>query len=424
MQQPESTEKQWQTLLALVLSALGIALSLVEAISVVVLGLLPLDIDSAGIITTMPVGYLAWSSIFSALLLLPVFLLSLYRLRGKIAPKWLDTGRSGLGKAALLVILVWPVVTFLGWWIEGFPRVAGYVLGLINIFVTGLPVLWIYTISQWKLTSFTQEQKWRIFGFSFMVMPTAIIFAEVIALVGIAAVVGLIYLYQSAIDPSLTRELEFIITKVSLGGDMDTIIMLLKPYLVRPTIIFAGLAIFSGVIPVVEEILKPAALWAMAGKNLTPRDGFVGGLISGAAFALMENLMFFASVMTPDEWLVGAFTRATTGVLHMLGSGLVGWGLARAWQEGKWGVLGRNLVLAISFHGLWNASALFAGIAPLLIFGTETTIWQNLFFYIPLIFILLLACVSLLLINRRFRKGQSYETDAVIVLGKEPGLNE
>ncbi|HCU57237.1 MAG TPA: hypothetical protein DF984_03260 [Anaerolineaceae bacterium] len=424
MRQSEPAEKQWQTILALVLSALGIALSLVEAVSVIVMGLLPSGAGSADVLSTVPVGYLAWSFILSAFLLLPVFLLSLYRLRGKAAPKWLDTGRSGLGKTALLVILAWPVVTMLGWWIEGFPQVAGYLLGLINIFVTGLPVLWIYTISQWKLSSFTQEQKWQIFGFSFMVMPTAIIFAEVIALVAMTVVFGLIYLYRSASDPSLVHELEFIITKISLGGDMDTIIMLLKPYLLRPTVIFVGLAIFSGVIPIIEEVLKPAALWAMAGKNLTPRDGFVGGLISGAAFALMENLMFFTSVMTPDEWLAGALTRSTTGVLHMLGSGLVGWGLTRAWQEGKWGVLGRNLILAISFHGVWNASALFAGIAPLLIFGTEVTIWQNLLFYIPLILILLLACISLVLINRRLRKGQVNESDTLIVLEEKPGLHE
>ena len=37
MLQPEPAEKQWQTLLALVLSALGIALSLVEAVSVIVM---------------------------------------------------------------------------------------------------------------------------------------------------------------------------------------------------------------------------------------------------------------------------------------------------------------------------------------------------------------------------------------------------
>jgi hypothetical protein len=424
MQQPEPVEKQWQTILALVLSALGIALSLFEALGVVVIGSLPLQIDLVEVNQTMPVGYLAWSFIFSAVLLLPVFLLSLYRLRGKTVPKWLAPDRPGLGKVVLLAVLAWPVVTLLGWWIEGFPHAAGYVLGLINIFVTGLPVLWIYTISQWKLTSFTGEQKWRIFGFSFMVMPTVIIVAEVIALIGVAAVVGLLYLYQSSIDPSLTSELEFLIAKISMGGDMDSIIMLLKPYLVRPIVIFGALAIFAGVIPTIEEILKPTALWALAGKTLTPRDGFVGGLISGAAFALMENLMFFASVMAPDEWLFGAFTRSTTGVLHMLGSGLVGWGLARAWQDGKWGVLGRNLLLAITFHGLWNAFALLGGVGPLLVFGEDATVWQNLLFYIPLILILLLAFISLLLINRHFRKGQINLIDTGVELVEEPASNE
>jgi hypothetical protein len=138
----------------------------------------------------------------------------------------------------------------------------------------------------------------------------------------------------------------------------------------------------------------------------------------------MENLMFFASVMTPDEWLFGAFTRSTTGVLHMLGSGLVGWGLARAWQDGKWGVLGRNLLLAITFHGLWNAFALLGGVGPLLVFGEDATVWQNLLFYIPLILILLLAFISLLLINRHFRKGQINLIDTGVELVEEPASNE
>jgi hypothetical protein len=423
MTQYDPAEKQWQTILALVLSALGMALSLFEAISVIVVGLLPSNPDSANIITTMPAGFLVWSFILSALLLLPVFLLSIYRLQGKAIPKWLDMSRPGIGKAALFVILAWPVVTLLGWWIEGATQTSGYLIGYINIFVTGLPVLWIYTISQWKISSGTQARKWRIFGFSFMVMPTVIILAEVIALLGIAAIVGLVYLYRSSIDPSLAQEFQSIVTQVSLQGDMDAIILLLKPYLLRPTVIFLIFAIFSGVIPVIEETLKPMALWALAGKELHPRDGFVGGLITGAAFALMENLMFFSSVMSADEWLIGATTRATTGVLHMLGSGLVGWGLVKAWQEGKWAALGRNLILAITFHGLWNGLALFAGIAPLLIYGTEATHWQNILFYLPLIFVLILAFITLMLINRHFRKQESVVDEEIVVEGN-PSLND
>ena len=87
MTQYDPAEKHWQTILALVLSALGMALSLFEAISVIVVGLLPSNPDSANIITTMPAGFLVWSFILSALLLLPVFLLSIYRLQRKGDPE-------------------------------------------------------------------------------------------------------------------------------------------------------------------------------------------------------------------------------------------------------------------------------------------------------------------------------------------------
>lgn len=419
----EPVEKQWQTLLALVLSALGIVLSLFEALAALLLGSLSAVPDSVNILTTVPVGLLAWSSILSALLLAPVFLLNLFNLQGKAVPKWLDTSRPGVGKIALLAISVWPVVAFLGWWLNGFPQAAGYLLGPINVLVTGLPVLWIYTISQWKLSSGAQTWKWNLFGFSFIIMPPVVIFVEIIVLAGIAAIAGLVFIYRNSNDVTLEFELNAILTQISRGsGDMDTTLLLLKPYLLRPAVIFTVLAIFSGVIPVIEETLKPAALWLMAGKEIRPREGFVAGLISGAAFALMENLLFFSSAWTAEEWLVGAISRSTTGVLHMLGSGLVGWGLAKAWQEGKWAFLGRNMIIAILFHGLWNALAVFAGIAPIYVFGLNTTIWQNFLFYLPLIILLVLAFIVLLLINRRFRREQANEINDVIGSDEIPGL--
>lgn len=424
MIESEPAEKQWQSILALVLSALGIALSVIEAFSVIVLGLFSGVLDFEGRLATMPMGFLAWSFILSALLLMPVLILSIRQLQGKEIPEWLDTCRPAVGKAAMWVILAWPILAFLGWWISGLPQVGGYVLGLISILVTGLPVLWIYTISQRRLSTGSQTRKWRLFGFSFMVMPSVIIFVEMIALAGIAAIIGVVYLYRSSIDPAIANELNFMLTKLSMTSDMESMILLLKPYLLRPSIIFLFLSIFSGVIPLVEETLKPVALWALAGKELTPREGFVNGLICGAAFALMENLLYFSSAMTPDDWLTGAVIRSTTGILHMLGSGLIGWGLAKMWREGKWGFLARNLVAAIVFHGLWNALAIFAGVGPILVFGVDTTLWQNLLFYLPLIFVLLLAFIVLMLINRHFRKTQIRSTETDYLLEGNPDIYE
>ncbi len=49
--------------------------------------------------------------------------------------------------------------------------------------------------------------------------------------------------------------------------------------------IFGVLAVISGIVPLIEEILKPIALWSLVGKDLTDQEGFVAGLLSGAGFA-------------------------------------------------------------------------------------------------------------------------------------------
>ena len=81
---------------------------------------------------------------------------------------------------------------------------------------------------------------------------------------------------------------------------------------------------------------------ALAGKGLTDQEGFVAGLLCGAGFALLENLLYFMNVGTAEEWLFMVIGRAGTGVLHMFGSALMGWGLARTWREGKGGFPGAD----------------------------------------------------------------------------------
>ena len=171
--------------------------------------------------------------------------------------------------------------------------------------------------------------------------------------------------------------------------------------------IFGALAVLSGIIPLIEEILKPLALWGLAGRDLTDQEGFVAGLLSGAGFALLENLLYFTNILTAEGWSFMVIGRAGTGVLHMFSSGLVGWALARAWRSGKWPFLGGMTLLAVAFHGLWNAFALLGGLGPSLVYGTNPTLGQQLLFYLPLILLFLIEVSALVLINRHFRKDQS-----------------
>jgi RsiW-degrading membrane proteinase PrsW (M82 family) len=145
------------------------------------------------------------------------------------------------------------------------------------------------------------------------------------------------------------------------------------------------------------------ALWTLAGRKLTPQEGFVGGLLCGAGFALMENVFYFTTVLMAEDWLFMAIGRAGTGVLHMLASGLVGWGLAKAWQDGKWALLGFTTLGAFGLHGLWNVLALVSGMAPLLILDSEPSLRQTLLYHSPVVLLLVVSVLWLAIINRHLR---------------------
>lgn len=407
MTTPHPPEKRWQTILALILSALGIIYFLVQVWGGGMLWLVNLIDPQTGVAENIPNGLLVWASLLSALLLVPVFWLSFNRLAGKPAPALLDGQRPHVRVILRVSLLAWPLVLALGWLVAGRPGLAVWLLGPINILAAGIPVVWIYALAQRRLEAGPIERKWRIFGFSLTVSPVVIVLAEVLALavLGIAALV--LVLVLASLNPSFSQELETLVQQISASQDVEVILQLLEPYLMRPVVIFGALAVLSGIIPLIEEILKPLALWGLTGRDLTDQEGFVAGLLSGAGFALLENLLYFTNILTAEGWLFMVIGRAGTGVLHMFSSGLVGWALARAWRSGKWPFLGGMTLLAVAFHGLWNAFALLGGLGPSLVYGTNPTLGQQLLFYLPLILLFLIEVSALVLINRHFRKDQS-----------------
>jgi hypothetical protein len=134
----------------------------------------------------------------------------------------------------------------------------------------------------------------------------------------------------------------------------------------------------------------------------------------------MENLLYFTNVASAEDWLFMVIGRAGTGVLHMFGSGLVGLALVRAWRNGKWSTLGWMTVLAVVFHGLWNAFALLGGLGPSLVYEGMPTTGQEVLFYLPLILLLLIEIGALVLINRRLRKDQSPSESPDLLEAAEP----
>jgi hypothetical protein len=124
--------------------------------------------------------------------------------------------------------------------------------------------------------------------------------------------------------------------------------------------------VFTAVIvPLIEEALKPAGVWLLAGRRLTPAAGFAAGVLSGTGYALIESLLLSSG--SGEDWAFLVFARIGTGTIHILTTGLVGWALALAWGENRYLRLGAVYLLAVSIHGLWNSLTLvtaFTNLTP------------------------------------------------------------
>ncbi|RMF49097.1 MAG: PrsW family intramembrane metalloprotease, partial [Anaerolineae bacterium] len=126
-----------------------------------------------------------------------------------------------------------------------------------------------------------------------------------------------------------------------------------------PLLRLAGLTALGVFIPLVEEFFKPLGVWMLSRKGISPQEGLFSGMLSGGMFALMESVLSRAQ---GDSWLVTLSGRAGTSLMHIATAGLVGYALARAWQERRYLHLGASYLLAVLLHGAWNISVInFSG---------------------------------------------------------------
>ncbi len=405
--EPQITHKNdWRSLITMVVSGLAILYFIAQAFllsGLLLISGISTQIDSS---ENVILGSLIWYSVLSGVLLIPVFLLGLFDYRKKAIPNWMNTDRPVVKKGSLWLILALPVVFLAGWLTAGQEALSIFLLGLINILVTGIPVLWIYLVSQNGIKGGSQGRKWRIFGFSFTIMPFVVMIVELLAILILVGFVGIWMAYKMSINPQLQSELLFLSNKISqIEGDLDGIVQLIQPYILQPGVIFWVIAISSGIIPLIEELLKPIAIWSLAGRKISPQEGFVSGVLCGAGFALLENLLYFQAAVTPDDWLLMALGRIGTAVLHILVSGLVGWGLARTWRDGKWIPLIAMTLGAVALHGFWNVLALLSGIAPMIVPNIEEAPRLMIVLNAPLVLLSVASLMGIFLINHHFRRA-------------------
>ena len=249
--------------------------------------------------------------------------------------------------------------------------------------------------------------RWRIFGIlglSMTIGPLIMVVMEIVLLVGII-IVGLIVVGIQ--QPALLQEIVNLSKIIQQETDQEVILKLLTPYISNTAVIATMIGYIALLVPMVEELLKPLAVWIFAKKIESPAQGFAMGILSGAAFALIESLN--ASGDGTATWPVIVSIRAGTSLLHMTASGLVGWGIVSAFQEKRIMRFFAAYFTAVTVHGIWNACAIGAGLSAV---GESIGKPEWLFNYIPAMlggmFVLGVGMfVVLIASNRKLRSSPS-----------------
>jgi hypothetical protein len=205
--------------------------------------------------------------------------------------------------------------------------------------------------------------RWRFFailGLSMTLAPAVITLFEFAAALLLAAG-GAVYL--TAAQPALLDEMLNIVSRINAETSPEALLNLLAPVITNPALIAAGIGYIAVIVPLIEEALKPLAIWLFAKQIESPAQGLALGMLCGAGFAMFESLN--ASADGTINWSVIVSARAGTSLLHLFTSGLVGWGIVSAFRQGRFGRLAAAYFAAVLIHGVWNAAAIGAGLSAI-----------------------------------------------------------
>lgn len=349
---------------------------------------------------TVSLFNLAWTSALVGGLCIPTVVFAIRELNGKSAQPRSSRKSFLLASAAMLlwaalVLLFKPVET---------SQLAWLLLPPLVVVATLIPLWWYLEIGGRGLGSQPNTRTWGLVSSSLVVTLPLTLVIQILVLV-VVFIGAMIYI---STQPALLEQLmqySTLFTDPNIDPTQLTDVM--TGWLQQPWAIVLMLTLIAGVFPLLEELLKPLALWLFAGDRLSPAQGFVGGMVCGASFALWENLSAL-STAGDGSGTITLVARVGTGLLHILTTGLVGWGMASAWQDRRSipRLVGAYLAASL-IHGTWNAFGVFSGVAPLLQLadgapGLATALGDSA--SIVLFILILVNLFLLIFINTRLRK--------------------
>ena len=346
----DGSPKEWNSILLSIMLSIGELFVLCVSLVIILLG-----ISSSSDFNkeqTLSLLMLSASSFALALLLIPGIYTNIRQVFHKPA---LFPTIPNLNNWLFLpgLAFTWILCLLLGKILSGHALLSILLLPIINILGIGLPVLFYIRISLRGLKFPKAHRGWGVFGATLLVSPTmAFIFEGIF--------IGLIALFLFTIAnywPGLKETLGTLSHLLrSRAQSQDEIVRTIATLIFSPGAIASLLAIFSLAVPIIEESAKIIMILPILKRIDHPVDGYVLGILCGAAFAFVENLGF-ASAGSSD-WVINTLVRSTSALPHIFNSGVLGWALVSAWKEQKYQNLLKAFLAVILIHGSWNAISL------------------------------------------------------------------
>jgi hypothetical protein len=394
-----------------VLSGLGLLTTLAAASGFLAAGVVTLMQRSFSLTEALPFFSMACSAGLFSLILIPPLYYSICKLTGW---KPLILKFTGSFKLASALLIVWLALLPIGNRLSDQNGPGELLIPILQLLAVGIPLLWIVEYGSRGLAGGSPERTWGTLSFSVLITPWLAVAVEVLLIVGLIIFATIWLVSQPGAAENINRLAQRL---ANSGADRDVIIRIMQPMLQQPGVIFSMLALSAGLIPLIEEFLKPLALFVLVRKQLTPAEGYMAGLLCGSAFALVESLGNLANP-SPTSWAAIVFGRAGTGLLHTVNTGMIGWGLASAWQYKKYLQLGIIYLVAVTFHGLWNTFAILMALDSLSGQASQPAnlaIFERLGQIAPLVLGILMIILVIILTewNRRLRPSQAVLVESI-----------
>jgi RsiW-degrading membrane proteinase PrsW (M82 family) len=285
----------------------------------------------------------------------------------------------------LLLAIVWLALVVITSLLTGLSDFGWLISAPAFLLAMLIPVVALVWIGAGGLVGGSSRRMWAAFGFG-MTGGSALALLLEYLLVAVAVAIGAVVV---AFRPELAQTLQDLQAQLVNARNMDEMLSTLAPTLTQPWVFLAVLTFAAILGPLIEEAVKPLAVWILGRRLRSPAEGFALGALSGGGFALLEGLTAASGMVATPYFSLPA--RLASSLMHITLSAIMGWGIASGMLEKRWGRMLGIYALSAALHGLWNGSALLA------VYGSLRFMTQGMT-YDPISILTMLAGIAMLLL--------------------------